>query len=125
MWEDITLPCLAQRHRVIQPRGDEMTVLIPSAWGLIEGSDDPKFGTNLMRVFLYAPLEKVKPVTLCLAWHLYIVYLTYVINVDFGRVLPVICHLLMRRCYTTANDRRLSPNIQHIIMLTSLHCGRG
>jgi len=74
------LPCLAQRHRVILPRGDEMVVLIPSAWGQIEGSDDPKFGTNLMRVFLRP--RRRRHVALYLARHLYIVYLKYVINVN-------------------------------------------
>lgn len=83
------LPCLAQRHTVNLPCGDEVAALTPNAWGLIEGSDDPEFGTNLARVCLRPP-EKVIHVTLYLAWHLYIVYLTYVINVDNGRVLPVI-----------------------------------
>ena len=48
------------------------------------------------------PPQKVIHVTLYLARHLYIVYLTYVINVDNGRVLPVnwiTFSLLMRRCY--------------------------
>jgi len=57
MWEDITLPRLAQRHKVILPCGDEMAALIPNAWGLIEGSDDPKFGTKIAQVFL-CPLRR-------------------------------------------------------------------
>lgn len=51
------LPCLAQRHRVILPCGEEMAALTPNAWGLIEGSDDPKFGTNLAQVFFVPPRE--------------------------------------------------------------------
>ena len=50
------LPRLAQRH-LSDPLlwGREGCALIPNAWGLIEGSDNPKFGKNLAQVFLCSP----------------------------------------------------------------------
>jgi len=72
MWEDITLPCLAKRHIVIRPCGDEMAALIPNAWGPIEGSDNSQIWDEF-NASLSSPPEKVIHVTLYLARHLYIV----------------------------------------------------
>ena len=50
------------------------------------------------------------------------VYLTYVIWPSFTSDLPLGDHQFYA---TPAKERHLSPYIQHVMLITSLHCGRG
>jgi len=68
------------------------------------------------------PQEPVIFVTLYLAWLLVLYILMYVIWPSFTSDLPLGYHQFYA---TPAKERHLSPYIQHVMLITSLHCGRG